>query len=156
MNPRRLTRLKNDYEDIKKTFAKDKNVEIVAIGSAPAEKYRIVYKVPALHRDQDGNPVEVRNTVVDVELPMEYPKIAPVAKTVGGDVVFHPNFNESKICLMDNWHPAAQICDLIREIGDMLQWKKYNIRSPLNAVAAEWSQNNREDLPVGQIELGVK
>jgi len=156
MNPRRMTRLKNDYEDIKKTFAKDMNVEIVAIGSAPAEKYRIVYRVPALHRDEAGNPVQVQSTVVDVELPMEYPKIAPVAKTVGGDVVFHPNFNEAKICLMDNWHPAAQICDLIREIGDMLQWRKYNIKSPLNALAAEWSQNHRNQIPIGNIELGVK
>jgi ubiquitin-protein ligase len=57
---------------------------------------------------------------------------------------------------MDNWFPTTQITDLIREIGDMLQWKKYNIRSPLNALAAEWSQNNQNKIPLGSIEVGAK
>jgi hypothetical protein len=38
----------------------------------------------------------------------------------------------------------------------MLQWKKYNIRSPLNALAAEWSQNNQNKIPLGSIEEGAK
>jgi ubiquitin-protein ligase len=156
MNPRRLTRLKNDYEEIKSTFAKDKNVDIVAIGALPPEKYRLVYRLPSMHIDQSGNPVAVDTTVVDIELPMEYPRVPPVAKTVGGDVVFHPNMDSNKICLMDRWHPASQIVDLIREIGDMLQWKRFNIRSPLNAFAAEWSQNNGEKIPLGSKELGIK
>jgi ubiquitin-protein ligase len=87
---------------------------------------------------------------------MGYPKIAPVAKTVSGDSVFHPNFSQGKICIMDNWYPTTQITDLVREIADMLQWKKYNIRSPLNAVAAEWSQKNQNLLPLGKIEVGAK
>lgn len=155
MNPRRMTRLKSDYEEIKRTFGKDDFVDIVAVGPAPAEKYRIVYKVPTFHLDQNGSPVPVSTTVVDIELPMEYPKIAPVAKTVS-DVVFHPNFNATKICLMDYWHPAAQMVDLIREIGDMLQWKKFNVRAPLNAFAVDWGQNNQTKFPLSNIELGVR
>ena len=36
----------------------------------------------------------------------------------------------------------------------MLQYKKYNIRSPLNAVAAEWANANAQSLPLAQINLG--
>jgi hypothetical protein len=37
----------------------------------------------------------------------------------------------------------------------MLQWKKFNIRSPLNAVAAEWAVEHANEVPIGNIELGV-
>lgn len=155
MNPRQK-RLEADYRELKATYAKDSNIEIIALGPSPADKYRIVFKVPAFHYDQNGNPVEVESTVVDIDLPIGYPKVAPVARTIAGDTVFHPNFNEGKICLMDNWFPTTQITDLVREISDMLQWKKYNIRSPLNAVAAEWSQKNQDKIPLGKIEVGTR
>jgi hypothetical protein len=35
----------------------------------------------------------------------------------------------------------------------MLQWQKYNIRSPLNAVAADWAVKHRDELPVGDNDL---
>lgn len=155
MNPRQK-RLESDYREIKATYLKDPNIEVIALGPEPSDKYRVVFKVPAFHFDSKGNPVLVTTTVVDIELPIGYPKVSPVAKTVNGDSVFHPNFNEGKICLMDNWFPTTQITDLIREIGDMLQWKKYNIRSPLNALAAEWSQNNQNKIPLGSLEVGAK
>jgi hypothetical protein len=36
----------------------------------------------------------------------------------------------------------------------MLQYKKYNIRSPLNAVAAEWANAHAASLPIGNVEIG--
>jgi hypothetical protein len=38
----------------------------------------------------------------------------------------------------------------------MLQWQKYNVQSPLNAIAADWAVKNMENLPVGNIELSKK
>jgi ubiquitin-protein ligase len=55
---------------------------------------------------------------------------------------------------MDHWAPATQLTDLVREIGEMLQWQKYNIRSPLNADAAEWSQSHQSELPLSTISIG--
>jgi hypothetical protein len=37
----------------------------------------------------------------------------------------------------------------------MLQWQKYNIRSPLNAVAADWAVKHRDELPVGDKDLSL-
>jgi ubiquitin-protein ligase len=55
---------------------------------------------------------------------------------------------------MDDWAPGVQLTDLIIEIGEMLQWKKYNIESPLNAQAANWSQANLHELPLSNFSIG--
>lgn len=154
MNPR-MKRLENDYRDLRTIFDADPLVEIVAIGPVPSEKYRIVYKVPSLRLDSKGQPIRVDATVVEIDLPQGYPKLPPIARTIAGDVVFHPNFNATKICLADHWAPATQLVDLVREIGEMLQWEKFNIRSPLNAQAAQWSQENKGEIPLATHKLGA-
>ena len=103
---------------------------------------------------KDGQPVRVEATNVEITLPNGYPRVPPIARTLAGDVVFHPNFSATKICLMDDWAPGVQLPDLIREIGEMLQWQKYNINSPLNASAAEWSQSHTHELPLSDHPIG--
>lgn len=147
-------RLEADYKSLRNTFAGEDLVEIRAIGTAPFEKYMIVYKLPSLRLNASGQPMRVDATVVELSLPTEYPKLPPVARTVAGDVVFHPNFNASKICLADHWSPSFQLVDIVREIGELLTWQKYNIKSPLNAVAAEWSQAHLNELPLAHVNLG--
>jgi ubiquitin-protein ligase len=89
---------------------------------------------------------------VDFELPLGYPKDKPRAIAVGANV-FHPNFGEY-ICIADFWSPAQSLVDIVFEVGEMLQWQKYNILSPLNAIAANWAASNRDSLPLsGAIEL---
>jgi ubiquitin-protein ligase len=153
MNPRQK-RLDNEYRELRSTFDADPLVEIVAIGPVPAEKYRIVYKVPSLRLNGKSQPIKVDATVVEIELPQGYPKVPPVARTIAGDVVFHPNFNSTKICLADHWAPSTQLVDLIKEIGEMLQWQKFNIRSPLNAQAAQWSQEHKSEIPLSKHKIG--
>jgi ubiquitin-protein ligase len=147
-------RLESDYRELRNAFAGENLVDIRAVGTAPFRKYMIVYKVPSLRLNSSGQPIRVEQTVVEFSLPMGYPRVPPVARTVAGDVVFHPNFSASKICLMDHWAPSVQLSDLVREVGSMLQWEKYNIKSPLNAEAAEWSQRHRNELPLSTHQLG--
>lgn len=150
----RMRRLESDYRQVRLTYDADPRVDISPIGPVPPDRYRIVYKVPSLRLNTQGQPIKVDITTVELELPMDYPKVGPVARTMPGDVVFHPNFNSSKICLMDFWAPSTQLVDIIKDIGEMLQWQKLNIRSPLNAQAADWSQNNQSHYPVGNFKLG--
>ncbi len=147
-------RLESDYRDLRSTFDAEENVDIVAIGPVPSDRYRIVYRVPSLRLNSAGSPIQVDATVVEIQLPSGYPKLPPIAKTIAGDVVFHPNFNASKICIADFWSPANRLVDIVLDIGKMLQWQKYNIRSPLNAEAAEWSQEHESQLPLGNVVLG--
>jgi hypothetical protein len=99
-------------------------VEIVELGTAPFDKYKVIYKVPSLRLKHNGQPVRVAATNVEITLPNGYPRVPPVARTLGGEVVFHPNFSATKICLMDDWAPGVQLPDLIKEIGEMLQWQR--------------------------------
>jgi ubiquitin-protein ligase len=141
-------RLESDYEDLKNFFANDPDIDIQGVGPAPYSKYMIVYKVPSLRLTSKNIPRVVTQTVVEISLPAIYPKVAPVARTVAGDVVFHPNFNANKICLTDEWSPAIKLVDLVLEISDLLQWRKFNVHDPLNAEAVRWSEAHRNELPL--------
>ena len=122
------------------------------MGVMPPEKYRVVYQVPSLRLDPQNRPIVTNITVVDFELPSGYPKDKP--RAVASEAVFHPNFGEY-VCIADFWSPTQSLVDIILEVGAMLQWQKYNILSPLNAVAANWASEQRENLPVGEIDLVI-
>jgi ubiquitin-protein ligase len=94
-------------------------------------------------------------TVVDFVLPINYPREKPHA--VALEKVFHPNFGEY-VCIADFWSPAQKLADIILDVGEMLQWQKYNIKSPLNAVAADWAVKHKDELPVGDknLSLGIQ
>jgi ubiquitin-protein ligase len=149
-SPARLRKLEAEYNNLGAAFGNHPDIDIRAIGDAPhVDHYMIVYRVPALRQNSTGQPMAVRETVVEIMLPEGYPRIQPVCRTVPGDVIFHPNFNAEKICIVDDWSPSIGLVDIVNEIGEMLQWKKFNIRSPLNAIAAEWSQDHLNEIPLG-------
>jgi len=49
--------------------------------------------------------------------------------------------------------------DVIVKLGDMIQWKIYNPRSPLDAIAARWAVQQEQAgtnlFPTGNVNLGV-
>jgi ubiquitin-protein ligase len=148
-------RLENDYRELREAFDGDPRVKIKALGTAPFDKYRIAYVgVPSLRQNQSGQPMLVEQTVVDIELPAGYPKLPALARTAAGDVVFHPNFSAEKICIADFWVPGFRLVDVVIKIGNMLQFSDYNIQSPLNAVAAEWTQEHQAELPLATHTFG--
>ena len=150
MNPRQR-RLQGDYAELRRKFDGNPHLVIEPVGPAPYERYRIVFRLPSLRLDTNNQPVVVPSTVVDIALPSRYPREKPYATTV--DRVFHPNFGEY-ICLADYWSPAQSLADIVTQIAEMLQWQRYNVRSPLNAVAAEWVRTHPSEVPVGTVVVG--
>lgn len=151
----REKRLENDYRSLRETFEGEDLIEIRADGKAPyVEKYIIVYKVPSLRLNAANQPMRVDATVVELNLPKEYPKMPPTARTVAGDVVFHPNFNAEKICLVQHWAPGFQLVDIVREISDMLTWQKMNVQDALSYPAVQWSQTHKHEIPLSRVQLG--
>lgn len=151
MNPR-LRRLEADYRELMERFEGDPSLTIIPLGAMPPERYQIVYRVPSLRLDDAGDPVRSELTVVTLTLPADYPRGKPYAESM--DPVFHPNFGHY-VCIADFWAPGQTLGDIVANIADMLQFRKYNIRSPLNAVAAEWANEHAASLPIGTIEVGV-
>jgi hypothetical protein len=62
--------------------------------------------------------------------------------------VFHPNFDDTMVCIGDFWAASEGLDDLIIRIGRMIAYQEYNTKSPLNGLAAKWAAQNSHLLPV--------
>jgi ubiquitin-protein ligase len=146
----RVARLQNDYQQLRVRFDGHPFITVEPVGSLPPEKYQLIFDVPTLRLNAQNQPVISERTFVTLNLPMGYPKEKPHA--VSHEEIFHPNFGDY-ICIADFWSPAQSLAEIVLDIGEMLQWQKYNIQSPLNAIAADWAVKNGAELPVGSIDL---
>lgn len=154
MNPR-LRRLIADAERMRTEFAGHPNIAVEPMGWDPPEEYRVTYRVPGVSlADGTDQPEIVDEHRVRIKLTAGYPREKPYFTTETN--VFHPNFGQhagDEICVGDDWTPAQPLPDLIIKIGEMLQYRQYNIRSPLNAVAGRWAAENQDLFPVGHVAL---
>lgn len=165
MNPR-LRRLQADYDAVRDTFSGHPNVKITPVGKRlPPEVYRAEFALTGLAlkgsrpENLDFHEVEVSEVsthVVEIMLPRLYPAEKPyvVPKTP----IFHPNIQEY-YCLVDDeyWAPSTKLVDLIAKIGDMIQYRVYNLSSPLDGLAAHWTRDQEPSgrFPVGDFDLHV-
>lgn len=148
--PPRLRRLQADYAQLTAAFAGHPAVRVEPLGPMPPERYRILYAVAGLRLGPDRQVWRAYQHVIDIYLPAGYPREKPYA--VSAVEVFHPNFG-AHVCIADFWSPSQSLVDVVSQIGDMLQYKLYNVRSPLNAVAAKWAMENQYQLPVGDVSV---
>jgi ubiquitin-protein ligase len=153
MNPR-VRRLMADADAIRTEFAGHPHVSVTPIGPDPAESYRVELHVRGVTLDGTGQPAVVNDHIVLIQLPATYPREKPFA--VSESLVFHPNFAGEaggEICIGDFWTPTRTLTDIVVAIGEMLQYQRYNTKSPLNAVAARWAAENQRIFPLGNIAL---
>jgi ubiquitin-protein ligase len=148
MSPR-LRRLEADYRQLLAAFSGHPNIIVTPVGTLPSERYRIVFNLPGLRLDGSNRICPVYQHVVDLYLPVGYPREKPYATTM--QPVFHPNFG-AHICLADFWSPAQSLVEVVVQIADMLQYRLYNVHSPLNAVAANWVADNKHQTPISNID----
>lgn len=153
MNPR-MRRLAADSDAIRTEFAGHPEISVIALGVEPAEIYRVHYRLRGASLDASGNPIIAGEHSVVIQLPAAYPREKPVAMTES--LVFHPNFGAragDEICIGDYWAPTRTLADIIVAIGEMIQYQRYNTKSPLNAVAARWTAENEAIFPLGMVQL---
>lgn len=48
---------------------------------------------------------------------------------------------------------GESLVDIIVQIADMIQYKMYNLKSPLNTEAAEWAKKNQRMFPLGNVNI---
>jgi len=145
----RERRLQADFHQLLTAFAGHPHIRVNPVGPTPPERYQVVYDVPGLRLLPDNRVGRVGQHVVDLYLPAAYPREKPYATTL--EPVFHPNFG-AHICLADFWSPSQSLVDVVVQIADMLQYRLYNVRSPLNAVAARWATENGHQLPISNVD----
>ena len=142
----RTRRLMVDAESIRRRLAKWPLIEISGTAGIPPEIYRFTYHVKGLYVDPAGAILERDAHLLEVNLSLGYPRRAPQCRML--TPVFHPNFDDSSVCIGDFWAASEGLDDLIIRIGRMITYQEYNTRSPLNGLAAKWAAQNGHLLPI--------
>jgi len=146
MLPPRIRRLKLDYEQLQRRFSNWPLIRIVGTAGMPPEIYRFQYSLRGLYVAGDGSILERDDHLLEVNLSLGYPRRAPQCRMLSP--VFHPNFDDSSVCIGDFWAASESLDDLIVRIGRMIAYQEYNTKSPLNGLAAKWAAQNTSLLPV--------
>jgi len=146
MLPPRIRRLKLDHEQLVKRLAGWPLIRIAGTAGMPPEIYRFQYFLRGLYVAADGNILERNEHLLEVNLSLGYPRRAPQCRML--TPVFHPNFDDSSVCIGDFWAASESLDDLIIRIGRMIAYQEYNTKSPLNGLAAKWAAQNTHLLPV--------
>lgn len=151
MSSPRIRRLTLDYEILTRRFAGWPLIQMATNGEQPPEHYRLTYAVKGLYVAPGGDILERSEHIVDINLSLGYPRRAPQCKIL--TPIFHPNFDQSTVCIGDFWAASEGLDDLVIRIGRMIAYQEYNVKSPLNGLAARWATDNPHLLPVDGREI---
>src|SRR5271168_1409156 len=142
----RTRRLLLDHQTLVSRLAGWPLIEISGTAGMPPEIYRFAYHIKGLYVADNGEILERNVHVLEVNLSLGYPRRAPQCRML--TPVFHPNFDDSMVCIGDFWAASEGLDQLIIRIGRMITYQEYNTKSPLNGLAAKWAAQNARLLPI--------
>ena len=144
LNPK-LRRLDNDFKKLQ--ALEGPLFKIEETRGNPPNEYVLAFKVTGLMKDGFGNLVKTNLHKVRMILDGEYPRFKPKLEWL--TPIFHPNFFKGGgVCIGDDWSPQYHIDEYVLMLGEMVQYKVYNVDSPANPEAAEWAKA-QTNFPVG-------
>src|SRR6266850_1909959 len=146
MVPPRIRRLAQDYQLLQQVLKDWPLIQISGTAGLPPEMYRFTYNLKGLYVSPTGEILERNIHVLEVNLTLGYPRRAPQCRML--TPVFHPNFDDSTVCIGDFWAASEGLDDLIVRIGRMIAYQEYNTKSPLNGLAAKWAEQHAKLLPI--------
>jgi ubiquitin-protein ligase len=142
----RTRRLLLDHQTLTSRLADWPLIQITGTAGMPPEIYRFTYNLRGLYVAPSGEILERQVHVLEVNLSLGYPRRAPQCRML--TPVFHPNFDDTMVCIGDFWAASEGLDDLIIRIGRMITYQEYNTKSPLNGLAAKWAAQNASLLPI--------
>jgi ubiquitin-protein ligase len=149
--PVRTRRLIADLAQMRGAFSNGSLIRLLAAEGEPAEVYKIEFNIRGIESLKSKRPVFREQHVAEIRMTREYPRVAPACRML--TPIFHPNIDESMICIGDHWVAGERLADLTVRIGQMIAYQTYNIKSPLNGDAAMWADLNPEALPIDSRNL---
>src|SRR5215813_8728343 len=147
----RIRRLKLDHDLLQQRFAGWPLIQITGTAGMPPEVYRFVYNIKGLFVGANGEIQERPVHHLEVNLSLGYPRRSPQCRML--TPVFHPNFDDATVCIGDFWAASEGLDDLIIRIGRMIAYQEFNTKSPLNGLAAKWSEQHAHLFPVDARDL---
>ena len=152
MGPR-LRRLTADYQSVNELFKEHPYIRLVDTEGNPPEKFTFEFHVTGLVPEGDEGFIVGKVHRAEIILPIDYPQRAPFCRMM--TPVYHPNIDPMKICIGDHWSAGQSLPQLVVRIAEMICYQSYNIKSPLNAKAAAWAEENISRLPLQQEDISV-
>jgi ubiquitin-protein ligase len=147
----RLRRLNADFAAVSAEFAAHPVIHLLRTEGSPPDRYVFTVLVPGLVPTGDESFAAGDSHEVEVYLPTDYPRRPPFCRML--TPVFHPNIDPQKICIGDHWSAGQTLGQLVVRIAEMLCYQSYNLKSPLNAKAAAWAEQNLHLLPLHKMDL---
>lgn len=152
MDNYRLRRLKSDEEAMRRLVRLHPRIEVEGVSGNPPDRYILLLKVPGIRKRGD----EIQGAGVhklEIRLALGYPRDAPVCRML--TPVFHPNIAPHAICVCDHWTAAESLDLVVQRVGEMICFQSYNIKSPLNGLAAKWADENGHRFPLLKKEFFI-
>ncbi len=149
--PVRTRRLIAEQQQMRQAFSRGALIRLMHVIGSPAEVYKVEFKIRGVESLESDQPVFRGNHVAEIRLTRDYPRLAPACRML--TPIFHPNIDESTICVGDHWVAGERLTDLVIRIGQMIAYQQYNIKSPLNGEAAMWADLNPDLLPIDARDL---
>src|SRR5215831_18226818 len=146
MTSPRIRRLLADEQALEQRLRDWPRIVITGKAGMPPEIYRFTYKLRGLYVAGSGEILERDTHTLEVNLSLGYPRRAPQCRML--TPIFHPNFDDSMVCIGDFWAASEGLDDLVIRIGRMIAYQEYNVKSPLNGLAAKWATQNANLLPI--------
>lgn len=152
MSSPRVNRIKSDGESL---MALNRQSRLLRVKPVPGDDtwYKVVYECRGLARE-NGEIREVDFHLMDVYLHKNYPRQPP--RLEWQTEIFHPNIlsvsRGGGVCV-GAWAPSESLQKLVVRIGEMVQYKIYNLSDALDLQARDWAATNLERFPVDGREL---
>jgi len=142
----REARLKNEYERVKALVERSDLIHLVSADGNPPDRYLIRFTCRGVEGVRDNRPDFRENHEVSIYLHAEYPLKQPQLKWL--TPIFHPNIHVTGAVCIGAWWPAKTLDELLLTLGEMIQYKNYDPKDPMNSKAALWAQRNGNLFPV--------
>jgi len=147
VGPRKLIRLRKDYEEILRLASARPGLLEVTVQGKPPTTYFFKVRLKGLMLAADGKRAIVTDTHrFELRLGSHYPSDPP--DVTWKTPIFHPNIRGEAVCHSQQWSPAWSLADFVIEIGDMIRMDKFNNDSPLDRKAAVWAEKNLDRFPI--------
>jgi ubiquitin-protein ligase len=147
----RVRRLEADWAAVQSVLCDHPKIRLVGTAGTPPQRYHIEYNLKGLEQKADGSIVVRDKHLVEITLLRSYPCLPPFCRMLSP--VYHPNIAPHAICIGDHWAAGESLVQIIIQIGEMIAFQRYNIKSPLNGQAAKWVEANMTSLPTDDSPL---
>lgn len=145
----RLRRLESDFRAMQQLRDSSSILDFSVPGAlygGPPEVYSVYFFGKGFWRANGSSDVLVREKhEVSISLGAGYPRMIP--ELVWKTPIFHPNISANGVvCLggySTHWVPSLKLDELCRMLWDMIRYANYDVDSPYNREAAQWTREQR-------------